>query len=375
MGTVSVSWPEIHAFRLHRHHLDRPAARTKLVAVVRDTCGIQAQLPSAAELSLRARVRGLRREDVTRALEKVRTLVRGWTVRFAVHVIPAEDFLLYTRALHARIRRDLAWMKRRGRSAAELEAIIQSIAEAVAKGPLTRRILADRVASTLGERARPWIQHGWGGRVVHAGLRGLVCFGPARGNEITFVSRERWLPDVRDFAPEEAAGILLRRYLRAFGPATQQDFQRWAEIPMADVRAMWDAAEGDLIEVRVDGLTGWILEEDLPSLRRQGASRSVVRLLPSFDTYLLGHREKGHLVDRAHYKRVYRKAGWLSPAVLVDGRVAGVWEMDRRANRAGIRVEPFTRLSRGVREGIESEADDIGRFLERTAEVSVAATR
>jgi len=49
--------------------------------------------------------------------------------------------------------------------------------------------------------------------------------------------------------------------------------------------------------------------------------------------------------------------------------------MDRRANRAGSRAEPFTRLSRGVREGIESEADDIGRFLERTAEVSVAATR
>ncbi|MCJ2555348.1 MAG: hypothetical protein LN410_04020 [Candidatus Thermoplasmatota archaeon] len=44
-------------------------------------------------------------------------------------------------------------------------------------------------------------------------------------------------------------------------------------------------------------------------LRAEPDARSSVRLLPHFDTFLLGPKDKGHLVGEAHYKRVYRKAG------------------------------------------------------------------
>src|SRR3990172_11991933 len=95
MGTVSVSWPEIHAFRLHRHHLDRPASKVQLVQVVRDACGIQSQFLSAASLALRARVRGLTRDDIERALWRGRTPVKAWAMRGAVHLLPPADFPLY----------------------------------------------------------------------------------------------------------------------------------------------------------------------------------------------------------------------------------------------------------------------------------------
>src|SRR3972149_1300519 len=105
-------------------------------------------------------------------------------------------------------------------------------------------------------------------------------------------------------------------------------------------------------------------EAPLPPLGRAKARAPVVRLLPNFDVFLLGHRDKGHLVDAAHYKRVYRKAGWISAAVLVDGRVAGVWTPERKGRRLVVRVEPFAPLSRAVREGIEAEGGGGGRFLD-----------
>jgi len=74
------SWEQVLAFRLHRHHLDRRAPRDSLPAVVRDVCGIQAQVMAAARIGLWARVSQLTREDVERENEGHNTqLVTGLT--------------------------------------------------------------------------------------------------------------------------------------------------------------------------------------------------------------------------------------------------------------------------------------------------------
>src|SRR3989304_216753 len=95
----AVSWRQVHRFRLHRHHLLRPAPRADLVGVVADLCGVQAQLSSAAKLALWARVRGLRSEDVERALWRERSLVKTWCMRGTTHLLPPAGFPMYVAAL------------------------------------------------------------------------------------------------------------------------------------------------------------------------------------------------------------------------------------------------------------------------------------
>ena len=90
---------------------------------------------------------------------------------------------------------------------------------------------------------------------------------------------------------------------------------------------------------------------------------SSVRLLPAFDPLLLAHAEKDHLVEQRHYKRVYRNQGWLSPAVLVGGRIAGVWSLRASARTLTADVELFGRAARAVRDKIASEAGAMGEFL------------
>ena len=127
----------------------------------------------------------------------------------------------------------------------------------------------------------------------------------------------------------------------------------------------------ELSAVNVEGETAWVLREDLNALRKAKIDGPVVRLLPYFDTYLMGHKDRAHLIDVAHYKKVFRPAGWIAPVVLVNGRVAGVWSQARTGRRLVVRCRPFGALPRTIRARVEEEADDLARFLD-AAKVDVA---
>jgi len=352
-----------------------------VAAVVGDVCGVQAQFPSAARLALRARIRGLRPEDVDRALADDRTLVAAWCMRGTRHLLRSEDLATFLRACHRRGAQWAAWFAAKKWPVDELDGVLEAMSQALDR-PHTRPELLDRVTADLGIPKRVQkLSRGWGNvsrtealevgdRVISIGnmvsyacFRGIACCGPDRKGEATFVRPDAWIPGYRDVAAPEAELEFTRRYLRAYGPSTPEDMAMWAGLALRDARSMWAAAGDGLSEVSLDGQRMWILREDLRALRTAKLDRPVVRLLPYFDTYLLGHRGRDHLVDAAHYKRVYRPAAWIAPVVLVDGRVAGIWSHKRKGDLCRVTVVAFRRLDRADREGIEVEAEDVARFL------------
>jgi hypothetical protein len=203
-----------------------------------------------------------------------------------------------------------------------------------------------------------------------AAARGVVCYGPNNGNEPTFVRADAWISDWQDIAGEQAEGMLLRRYLQAFGPATVTDFSLWSGISLTEARAIWERERAGFATVDVEGREAAVLREDLDELAQARLERPLVRLLPYFDTFLLGHKERQHLVTMEHRPKVYRAQGWIAPVVLVDGRAAAVWEYTREANRLRVKVAKFGSLSRRITAAIRDEALDLGRFL-GTPEVDV----
>jgi DNA glycosylase AlkZ-like len=100
----------------------------------------------------------------------------------------------------------------------------------------------------------------------------------------------------------------------------------------------------------VDGALAWILRRDADVLTDAALDASALapRLLPAFDTYLLAHAAKGHLIEPHFYKRVYRAQGWLSPVVIVGGRVVAVWLLEERA-RVHARRPPVHQARRAHR--------------------------
>ncbi|HKV89625.1 MAG TPA: winged helix DNA-binding domain-containing protein [Thermoplasmata archaeon] len=377
---AKVAWEQVRAFRLSRHHLSRRAPVEELTRVVGDMGGAQAQLTSAAQLSIWARVRDVRITDLEAAVGAERTLARAWCMRRTVHLVPSAELAVFVRGSARRAEKEVRWVRGRGFPQHTIEELLATVLS-VLDEPRTRPEIAERVARSLGRKTRTLRGGGWGNRrpmqgvaigkitfpaeyLLHlAGARGVVCSGPDRGAESTFVRADVWIPGYRDMPGPQAEAALLRRYLRASGPATPADFALWSGLRLRDAREVWSRVESDIATIDVEGWSAGVLRADLNDLENAEFQPPSVRLLPNFDSFLIRHTERSHLVEPRHHGRVFRPQGWVSPVLLIEGRTAGVWKAERTANRLLVRVEPFAPLSRGVRRGLDAEAREMGRFL------------
>jgi uncharacterized protein YcaQ len=351
----------VAAFRLARHRLDARAARGSAAIVAGAICGLHAQVLSSADFSLWARVRGHRAGDLARLLWDERVLVKTWLMRGTLHLVPADDLPLYAAAIDPG-RYEQAWLRYFEITTAELERLIEAIGVALDGHCLDRRELAAAVAPRVGDRLAARLGESWGTFLKPAARRGLLCFGPSRGANVTFARPDRWIGRWRQVEPDEARGELVRRYLAAYGPATRDDFLRWIGVRAPGrFREAWVALaeSGTIAEVAPKR---WLVAVDAKSVR--GARRpDGVRLLPPFDPFLLGHEDRAHLVEKELKPRVYRQAGWVSPVVLEAGRIAGVWSYERGARAVKVRIEAFGRMSPATREAVRTEAAALAGYL------------
>ncbi|MFJ3857232.1 winged helix DNA-binding domain-containing protein [Streptomyces sp. NPDC090085] len=316
-----------------------------VAAVLDRVLAVQAQDLPAAELGLRVRARGLTQEAVRRATDTERTAVRGWFMRGTLQLVPATDarwllnlFGPVYLALAARRLREL------GLDEALCTRSERLVADAIAaEGPLTRAELTDRL-TTLGVEPK-------GQSAFHlirrAALAGIICHGPQRGDEATFVLLDDWLPAAGPlpFTGAAAERELARRYRLAHGPSDAQDFIHWSGLRTTAGKNAW-AALGD---------TG----PDAPP----PPGEPDVRLLPAYDNYLVGYRSRDLSVPSEHERRVWPGGGQIRATVLVDGLAVGTWSGGRRGTP--VTVEPFPGTeppSPGAAAGIARESADIARF-------------
>jgi hypothetical protein len=358
------------ALRLKGQSLDTRAKAARLLDVCGAIGGAQAQVGSAARISLAARVQGLTDARLRAAVEQDRTLVKTWTVRGTLHLVPARDLPLFVGALGpSRRGYAMSWLARSGMSAQTLEALTLDIVEALADGPLNRKEIAAKVGDAHGAQARRLLENSWGG-VFHCVTNlGLVVFGPSADGQTTFVRVDQWLG--KPLAPRDPAGAeaeLARRYVKAYGPATVRDFAYWAGLYAPVAQRMWARIERELRPVTVEGAEAFVHEKvKLPKTARAGAPHA--RLLPNFDAFLLGHKAKDACLEPKRYKRVFKNAGWISPVVLLDGRVAGTWSLERKAEGLVARVAAFAPLDRAARAAVAAEAEALAEFAGLRARV------
>jgi hypothetical protein len=363
LKTVKVSWPQVHAFRLHRHHLDGRAPKTDLAKIVGDIGGVQAQVMSAAELQVAVRV-DCKVEDVRNALWNDRSLVKTWLMRGTLHLAKSDDLPLYIGAMSALWKSQMrpSWLKYMQTTEAEFWKIVDQIGAALDGRPLTREELIGIVGKGKSEHVRQLLGSGWGGMLKPAARSGLLCFGPNLGQSVTFVRPEKWLPSWRPVNQDKALAVMAGRYLSAFGPATKGDFARWWGPWPGVGNAAWSALKDELVTVSVDGVTMQILDKDVDSLRKARIDEPV-QLLPGFDTYLMGHARRDHLVDRVYASRVSRTAGWISACVILNGEVIGTWTHVIKNRTLQITVTPFRRMAASVTSEVKKRARTIGHAL------------
>ncbi len=370
---LSLSWKQVNAWRLSQHHLLERAPAKRTVEVVSQICGLHAQVMSAAELQLWARVQDLAPTEVKNALWRDRTLVKTWAMRGTLHLLDATELPAYCAALAYSVDpfySRASWLKYHGVTQSELEAIIKGASTALGSSPITREQLATAVAQRLkNPRVREHLLSGWGALLKPVAHQGYLCFGPNQGQNVTFVRPEKWLREWQRVDPAQALEQIARSYLETYGPAPAEEFGRWWGIQPAKAKRLFKTLGDEIEEVEVEGWKAWALTSTLEPLRKMKPAHSI-NLLPNFDPYVVAlYRQGNSILPAEHKTRVYREAGWVSPVVLVDGRIEGVWGYEKQRSRTVVRVEPFAPTTAAVKRGLAAEAKRLGGFLSTEIEL------
>jgi hypothetical protein len=315
---------------------------------------------ASAELQLAARIDGITQQEIRDALWRDRTLVKAWTLRGTLHLHPADELALWfaaRRAVSGEPGGLAEWPDPNGVvhgavSADELRTIREAVWEALDGRTLLREELMDDVVSRVGTKHQARLLSGF------AFFTDRLCQGPPQGSKVTFARPDQWIKGWKDVSDEdEALREVCRRYLHAYGPARPADFRSW--FGQADFAAI------DRQEVTVAGHRAFVLAGDteFPDPRPR------VRLLPEYDVYVMGSREREQLVPEPvrqqvakHGRGRYEGAAGVR-FLVVDGIAAGLWERKKTAKRIELTVRPAGKLTRAQRADLDDEVERIGAFF------------
>jgi hypothetical protein len=335
---------------------------------VHDVGGIHAQVMAAAELSLAARVDGITQQDVRDALWRDRTLVKAWTLRGTLHLHAAGELALWFAARRAVAGplaeeleewRDPAGVLHPAVESDEVKVMRAAVLEALDDRCLLREELAAEVVRRVGPKHERRLLSGF------AFFLSDVCQGPPQGNKVTFARPDQWIEGWQPVEEQEALREVCRRYLRTYGPARPAHFGEWFALKPPDARALFESLSEELQEVVVEGHAAYVLAGDTAFPKPE----PVVRLLPEYDVYVMGFREREHLVPDGVKEKVaaHGRGRYEGPAgvrfLLVDGVTTGLWERKKRGRRIELWVDPVRRLTRPERTQLDAEAERIGAFL------------
>src|SRR5438874_10561881 len=376
--SISLSDDQLRFLRLHAQRLtpQQPGEVIGVAQVVKEVCGIQAQDASAATLAVRPRSVGLVVTDVEQAQVHDRTIIRTWGPRGTLHLLASDDIGWLLPLLGpVFVASDRRRREELGLSEDICVRSMRIIRNVLAdQGPLTRAELMEHLTTNgirLEGQARPHL-------LARAALEGLICLGPDRGTEATYVLLNDWIDQEQTGHPlseDEAYAELTRRYLSAYGPATPGDQAAWSGLPLSKTRSAWQRIESELLEVETAGFHVWMLKTQVTRLDELPTPTPIVRLLPRFDIYLLGYQKRDLAVPSQYAKRINAGGGIVHSTVLVDGRTVGTWKSKREKNHLMVIVEPFEQLVPVIDEGIEAEIEDIARFLGVKVRLEVSAVQ
>jgi hypothetical protein len=315
--------------------------------------GIQAQYAPSSYVRLWTNMRRFAMADLDRLLEQ-RRVVQGTLMRSTIHLVSAADYWPIAEGIGPS--RQEWWHHTWGKefSRAEIDRIAARLDNALAGRVWPRRELDGQMRShstTVWSGA--WValirvppSGTWKHRRADLFQRAAEWLGPSNAGEA------------------EGLQLLLRRYLGGFGPARLADAARWAGVDLPKMRA---AAERMTLRRFRDEDGRELL--DLPRAPLPDASTPApIRFLPWFDATLLTHCRRTRILPEEYRPLVFSiKVPQSIGTILVDGRVAASWRVERSGEKATLRYTVFERIPAAAERELRDEAAGLVRFVEPEA--------
>ncbi|MGQ0849064.1 MAG: winged helix DNA-binding domain-containing protein [Actinomycetota bacterium] len=319
--------------------------------VIRGLVGLQAQNVLPPYLGLWSRIRHFEPAELSRLLEE-REAVRMMVMRGTIHLVSAADCLelrpLMQEAL-TKVIKSADW----GKQLQDLDyrKVASAARTALSSGPLTPKALGEAMAQRFpGHRPQGLAQ-------AAVMLLPLVQIPPRgkwkRSAGQLYQTAEAWLGSAMSSQPDMKE--VVRRYLRAFGPASAADINTWCRV--TGIAGVLDSIRDELVILRTDAGRRLV---DLEGLTLADPDQPApVRFLGEYDNVFLSHADRTRIVDDAHRQRWMGRTGGPWHSLLVDGRVEGSW----RVVDGEVEVEPVRKFTKSERLAIDDERERVEEFL------------
>lgn len=336
------------------------------VDVVSWMLAVQAQDYSSSLWAVGLRTRDGSEADVEREIADG-TLIRTWPMRGTLHLVAADDVRWLLELLAPRvIARDAARIERDyGLDAALLKQCRRVVSHALRDGtPMRRNELYAALDAAGVASARLRGVHVTG----RLAMEGLICGGPRDGRQPTFVLLDAWAPRAQRKPRDASLAELALRYFASRGPATAQDLAWWSGLTMKDALAAIALAGAGLVQETIDGKAHWHASAAMPP--SGGKPAASVHLLPPFDEYLVGYRDRNAALDIEHSRTVIAINGLFGASIVVDGRITGLWKRTLGKTSVALELQPFRPLPKLRLPALRAAAKRYGAFLEIPVEIA-----
>jgi hypothetical protein len=287
-----------------------------------------------------------------------RKIIRTWPLRSTLHFVTAADVHWFLELLGPRIISTANFLNERlGLDSAELSRIRKTLVKAL-QG--SQQLTRGEVYTTL-ERAKISMEGHRGRHILwRMGVERVICFGTRRGKQVTFTLLDEWVPPARKLDRDAALAEFVVRYFNGHGPATLDDFVWWSGLKVSDARAGLAMVSAQLESLTVNDRLYWMQ----PGTPRLGKRTPIVYLLPGFDEYLLGYRDRTAALDPLHAQKIQPGSnGMFASTIVVNGKVTGTWRRVLAKKSVQIRTNLFRSLTDGETLGLEEAIKRYCAFL------------
>ncbi len=349
---------EILQLRL-QNQLLMPDANRSVIEVVEWMGALQAQDYSMMKWGIGCRASGSTDNQVEEALNRG-DLLRTHLLRPTWHVVAQKDIRWMLNLTAQRIRDK---MKPRDKQLGLSEAIVKKSKSILVKS------LEDGIHKTKEEIDACWnrasiptTEYRDAHLLMHAELDGLVCSGRTIGNSRSYALMEERAPIKEMISKEEALYQLAVRYFKSRWPATLQDFAWWSGLTMGDVRKAVESIRPEF-QMETVGERHYILSNNR---ERPTVSGDIVHLIPAFDEYIIAYRDRSNTLLPAHFQKLVTNNGVFRPALLLNGKVVGIWKKSGKGKDFSVELTPFRPINPEIQTKQQKAITEYGRFLNGT---------
>ena len=363
--------------------------RAPVATAVERLGALQAQFSPAPYVALWSRLERFTIADLEKALA-AKKVVKATLMRGTLHICSARDHSYYAHAVREARKSVWGTVERalfryfgedlppgRARTVGDPKKIHDSLLRFAAKTPRSREELIDFLAKTTDLPTKITQHLVWSfvatyGGLVHAPPSGTWAY--RRSGSL--IAAKSWLGEEEPPSFEAAVQHSVRRHLAAFGPASLDDTSSWTHIRVPPIRDAIAAMGKKVSTFR--GENGALLYDLASSPRPAADTEAPVRFLPKWDSTLLAYvpADRVRILPEKLRKAVIIKNGDVAQTFLVDGVVAGTWDVAATPKVATLTLRPFGALGRAVKTALTDEGDRLARFVapgSSTYEVRVGA--